>query len=210
MEENNFKRPVVYNESAVLLYLIGLEISNLLKEIRSKSPQASKYLPEDTLITPAQIQEAVDDFTGFVKLAISVVARRQGVLNYIIAQLDEIEIYRNRLEDAIAVVLQSQKQAPASALEDLYKFIDKLRDQEDYLSDMQAKFADIGSEINNLLEQHSIAWRAHQKKYAEKVIEELEKHDVKLNDLERAELLAPKRTIAEIVESLQKIGITDV
>lgn len=210
MEENNFKRPVVYNESAVLLYLIGLEISNLLKEIRGRSPQASKYLPEDVLITPAQIQEAIDDFTGFVKLAISVVARRQSVLNYIILQLDEMEAYRAKLEDAIAVVLQSQKQAPINALEDLYKFIDKLRDQEDYLSDMQTKFADIGNEINRLLEQHSIAWQGHQKKYAEKVIEELGKYDVTLNELERAELLAPKRTIAEIVESLQKIGITNV
>lgn len=204
-----FRHQVTYNEASLLLFLICLEISSLLNEIRNQSPDASKYALGTSFLIPQQIHEATKDFTGFVKMSIMTIANRQEALNEATTNLDKIENYKTKVEGAIANVLQNQGQAPENALDDLYLVLDKLRDQEDKLYGVQSRLTEMSKRIDLLIQQHAAEWRDHYKKYAGQVIGELEKTGIKLNDLEKGELLNPKKNFSEIAVMLQKIGIIE-
>jgi len=201
---NAIKYPLKYSESAVILYLLSMEITNLSKEIRDKSPVESKYLHVDSLFTPGQISEARKHFTGFIKQAIAVVAKRQIALNLLAAQKQHMKILIAEVEDGIAIALQN----PTYISEDRFKRIEKmlnvLKKKNMEILAIEATLRKNAKIVNELLDKHSSEWKQHHVQYVAQLIAELESKGVLLSELEQNDLRTSIKTIDEVRQNLKR------
>jgi hypothetical protein len=198
------KYPLKYNEAAVILYLLSMEITNLLKEIHDKSPIESKQLPEESLFTPEQIAEARQHFTGFVKQAIAVVARRQVALNLIAERKQQIKQFFIELEDGAALALQNPSYISEDGFRRVERALKSLKKDENEMLDIEDVLRKHSKIINEQLAKSSYEWKKHQIEYVNKLVVELEDKGIQLSELEKQELQEAKKTIDEVRQSLRK------
>lgn len=210
LEKLLFKGNIKYDEASILLYFISLEISNLLKEIRSQSPQASKIVPENAFIlTPEQIAEARNNETNFVKEAIAVAMKRQEALNKIVKWIDQIDEISKQIQTTAAFLTKNKTKSNNEITEQLEENLAKLFAQKKQLQEIKLPLEKIANKINKLLEQQAKEWHEHSTKFTEKLIQEFEKQNLQLSDLEKQEIRHPSKTIQEILIILQNLNLTE-
>lgn len=200
--------PVRFNEESLILYFIGLEISNLLKEIKNKSPRATKALPPNTIaLTPEQIEEAQQDYCGFVKNAIVVSAKRQEAMNLIGAQLTRANELVWQVDGVIAATLQKPPPVSQEEFDCLNQARLELRTYQDNMVLMEVKLKAIAEVIDKLLAKHAAEWRRHHKKHVDKLEAELKAQQIILSEIEQKELHEPTKTMDELETKLKKIRV---
>lgn len=203
--ENVLTYPLRYSEASIILYFISLEISNLLKEIKNRSPNATKQLPSNiNALTPEQIEEAQQDFTGFVKSAISVSAKRQEALNLLESQLARAGELVLQVDGVLAEAIQKPPPISQEEFERLNQARLTLRIHQEDIAAIGKKLKTISTTINDLLAKHAEEWQRHNKNYVDQLISELETQQIILSDLEKKELSEPSKTIEEVKRKLQK------
>lgn len=206
--DNVPKYPLRYNEAAIILYLISLEISNLLEEIKKRSPCATGQLPPNiNALTPEQIEEARQDFTGFVKSAISVAAKRQEAMNLVTAQLMRVQELVLEVDGILALMIQNPTPVSQEEFGRINQARQTLRNRQNGIMVIERKLREISNAINDLLAKHAEEWRQHYGKYVDKLISELEAKQILLSELEKQELSEPTKTIEEVKYKLKKADI---
>ena len=196
--------PLRYSEAAVILYLLSLEIPNLLKEIRDKSPVASKQQDADSLFNPGQIVEARKHFTAFIKHAIAVIARRQMALNMLEEKKYKIKKLLMEVEDGAALALQNSSYISEEGFKRIEKTLKTLKKNEDDVLAIENSLLRGAKTIDEMLVEHSKQWQEHQLQYVTQLIAELEKKGFLLSELEKNELKATTKTIDEVRQNLKK------
>lgn len=204
---HSFKYPTKYNESAILLYLISLEVTNLMREIRAQSPDASKQLSPDAVFTPEQIEEARKHATGFVKRAIAALAKRQLTLNIAMLQLERAKTLRAEVEVGLGLAVQNPKLVDAKEMERLERTMLLLQEKEKTIFDAVASLKNLAESLNQLIAKHRFEWFQHREKYATQLVAELEQKAVLLSELEKNELRNITKTLDEVKQSLANHGI---
>lgn len=204
---STFKYPVKYNEAAVILYLISIEINNLKTAIRDKSPQASQQTLPEAIFTPEQIHEARQHATGFVKAAISSVAKRQMGLNSASLCLQDLKPLITEVSESAAAVLQDTSLLSETEFSQLQTALQTLKKQENEIANIEMTLRTLGIAINDLIAKHDDEWRSHQQEFTTKVAEELEQRGVRLSDLEKKEFVEGTKTLADIERDLQQYGL---
>jgi uncharacterized protein YoxC len=207
MTATMFKHPVKYDMLAIIIYLIGMEIENLIKQIREKAQETSKLVPKEAMLTPEQIEEAKNDFTGFIKKALQVIAERQKTLNAIYEQLQTLERQHRLLDDSIIGSIENSQRVAKKTFPQLVDLLQDLKGKKNRLQELYYTVKDTSNSINELLQQHANEWKEHQKNFAEKLIEEFAKKNILLSDIEKQELIAPTKTPTELLNALRKAGI---
>lgn len=202
-----FQYPVKYNIAAVILYLISIEINNLKTAIREKSPQASQASMPDSIFTPEQIQEARKHPTGFVKSAISSVAKRQAGLNSASTCLQDLKPLIAEVSESATSFLQDTTLMSESEFAQLQASLQALKKQENDIVNIETTLRTIGATINDLIAKHRDEWRMHQQTFASKVAEELKQRGTLLSELEKQELSEGEKTLDAIEKDLQKYGL---
>jgi|GEM_PF-3611605 len=199
-----FKCPVKYGLVSILLYLISLEINNLMLEIREKSPVSSKQTLPNSLFTPEQITEARKHFTGFVKQAIVTTAARQSALSLAIAQLDKIKTLIREVEMEFSDALRNLDLSSKSGLQCLEAGLEALKKEEQDVVLIESKLRNMGCSINELIAKHRNEWQQLHSKYVQQLISELERDNIFLSELEKQELQKPTKVIDEVRANLVK------
>lgn len=202
--KRTIRYPLKYSEAAVVLYLISMEITNLLKEIRDKSPVESKQLSEDSLFTPEQIAEARKHFTGFVKQAIAVTAKRQIALNMVEVKKQQVKKILIELEDGAALALQNPSYISEAGFVRIEKLLKTLKKDENDLLVIEDALRKDAKVINEILAKHGSDWKDHQEHYVTQLIAELENKGIQLSDMEKKELGSVTKTINEVRQNLKK------
>lgn len=203
-QEHHFKYPSKYDEIAIILYLISLEVTNLVKEIRAKSPQSSRQLHPGAVFTPEQIAEARKNVTGFLKRAIATLAKRQVALNKTMMRLEQLNTLRAEIEDGMTAAIQNPQIADAKEIEYLEETLHMLNEKEEELFNIEVTLKSMATELNQLIVKHSSEWQQHQTQYATQLIAELEQHGIALSELEKQELCSITKTLDEVKQSLVK------
>jgi hypothetical protein len=205
LEKLLFKGNIKYDEASILLFFISLEISNLLQQIRDKSPEASKIVPKDaSILTPEQIEEARNNETNFVKQAIAVAIQRQEALNKIVNWLDQIDKLSKQIQTAAATIVKEKTNSEAEQIQQLEANLLKLSEQKKQLNALKIPLEKSAAKINKLLTQHAKDWQQHYAKFTEELIQEFAKHNLQLSDLEKQEIRSPTKSIKEMMTILQQ------
>lgn len=210
LEKLLFKGNIKYDEASILLYFISREISNLLKQIRNQSPEASKIVPENAFIlTPEQILEARKNETNFVKQAISVAMERQEALNKIVKWIDQIDDLCKQIQTNAANLAKEKNQTKNEVSSKLENDLIKLLEQKKKLLNIRFAFEKMAGKINLLLEKQAKDWQKHYAKYADALIEEFAQKNLQLSDLEKQEIRKPTKSISEMLKLLQNLNLIE-
>lgn len=207
MQDFSFKYPTEYNETAILLYLISMEVANLMREIRAQSPVASKKLAPQAVFTSGQIEEARNHVSGFIGRAITTLAKRQMGLNVAMLRLEQLKKISADIENGFALAMENPKQIKPEEIVYLEGVLRTLKDKEKIVDDITNALHNMAKNINRLIADHSSEWEQHRHKYAPLLITELEKNEVLLSELEKQELYDVTRTIDEVRQNLKDCGI---
>lgn len=206
IEKLLFKGNIKYDEASLILFFISLEITNLLTQIRDKSPEASRIVPKDAFIlTPEQIDEARAHETNFVKEAISVTMQRQEALNRIVKWIDQIDKLCKQIQAAATTIAKEKSALEETQKEQLNANLIKLTEQKNQLQQLKIPLQNTAEKINALIAKHAKDWQKHYAKFADELILEFEKHNLKLSDLEKQEIRNPTKSIQEIEAVLQQL-----
>lgn len=199
---NKFKK---YNESSILLSLLSTSFSNLKKEIIAKSSDNSKKEEyTHNVLTPEQIEKARKHSTGFVKLAIQTIAKRQSLLNDLDKKKQNLSALINELEYNIITVIRISDENTDQTFENMKKFLKKLKEYHDKIRSIEKQTQKQVIIIDKLISKHSREWNEHSKNYTNKLIQELQQQNIILSELEKKELLSPTKTIEEINQNIEK------
>jgi hypothetical protein len=197
-----FKNPVKYNESAVLLYLISIEINNLMQEIRT---QSANFIKQASFVfTPEQIEAAKNNPTTFVKRAIATVAKRQVALNAVSDRIMQLKGLFSTIENAMVAILKDSQVAAKTDMATLEDAIKKLKKKEDDLLAIQTSLKSTSVAIDQLVAKHSKEWQQHKEKYVQQLLTELEQNNILLSELEKQELKSATKTINEVKQLLHQ------
>lgn len=202
--QNIVKKFKKYNESSILLYLLSVNFSNLKREIIAKSPNVSrKEENPNGVFTPEQINEARQHPTGFIKLAIQTIAKRQKLVNLLDKQKQYISGLINELEHDIITVLQTVDYENEKTFNDMKKLLKTFKENYDKLLVIEKQANKQIIIIDKLINKHSREWNEHKQCYVEKFIQDLQKHNIVLSELEKNELLHPTKTLEEIKQNIE-------
>ncbi len=191
-------------------------ISSLIRKYSlapSETRQASLGITQLALLTLKQIHEALLNPQNSIKPSIAAYAEVVKAHREIIVAQQQAYGELLLIEENLKLLREKYDQADKHQQKELTKAINKLEDLYKNLSTIQLNLAQLETELYNfesriatLTTECDQDWDTYRQKFLEEVASNIEKGDVPLTDLEKAELLTQDIWI-ELIRRFKDLGI---